>query len=377
MIKLHDLTRRGFLNAAGIAGGSLLLPGGAPLAQPARALPPVSEEEAVLAFAHIGPTSDEGWTWAHHHGVDAVRKAFPRLKRVMEIESVPYSADATRTFKRFVREGAHLVVSSGDYGDLLYEVSDKAPKTGFVECNGRSLRGNLGWYYLAHWMPAYIVGVAAGLLTKTNKLGYVASLPVPAVFGNVNAFHMGARSVNAKVSTQVVVINSWFDPQAAAQAGTALIDSGADFLMGIMDEAAYLKVAERRGVWAAMWNTDVRRYGPNSYVTSILVDFDKFYIDQVARRLAGQWSPGSGTLLELGAGVDRDAWGARVPKSVAAQADAVRARILDGSLHPFAGPIKDSEGRVRVNAAETMSTTALYNWDWAVSGVSGLQSTRR
>ena len=115
---------------------------------------------------------------------------------------------------------------------------------------------------------------------------------------------MGARTVNPAATLQTIVINSWFDPQAATQAGTALIDNGADFLFGIMDEAGYLQVAEQRGVWAAMWNTDIRRYGPNSYVSSVIIDFKKYYVDQVGKRLAGTWEP-TQQLFAIGAGRGR------------------------------------------------------------------------
>ncbi len=170
-----------------------------------------------------------------------------------------------------------------------------------------------------------------------------------------NAFLMGARSVNPNATLQTIAINSWFDPQAATQAGTALIDNGCDLLFGIMDEAGYLQVAEKRGAKAVMWNTDIRRYGPKSYVSSVLIDFKKFYVDQVGMRLDGNWTPSRYSVLPMGAGVDRDKWGETVPADVASSADAVRDKIL-GGWSPFVGEIKDSDGQVlRVAAGQTMT----------------------
>ena len=216
------------------------------------------------------------------------------------------------------------------------------------------------------------MGVAAGLMSRTGKLGYVASFPVSSVFSGTNAYLMGARSVNPKASVQVITINSWFDPQGATQAGTALIDNGCDFLFGIMDEAGYLQVAEKRGVPAAMWNTDMRAFGPKSYVTSIVCDWNAYYVDQVGKRIAGRWTPDT-AILPMGRGIDVDKWGESVPKDVQTRADAVRARIL-GGWSPFAGEIKDAKGAVRVKAGETMTEDQLYNWDWSIEGVSGLSS---
>jgi basic membrane lipoprotein Med (substrate-binding protein (PBP1-ABC) superfamily) len=181
---------------------------------------------------------------------------------------------------------------------------------------------------------------------------------------------MGARTVNPDASLQVIMINSWFDPQGANQAGTALVDNGCDFLFGIMDEAAYLQVAEKRGVWAAMWNTDMRRYGPNAYVSSLILDWKPFYVEQVRKLIAGEWTS-SENLLPMAGGIDRDAWGEKVPKEVADAADAVRQKILDG-FNPFTGEMKDSTGAVRLEAGKTMSEMDLYNWDWSIEGVTGI-----
>jgi basic membrane protein A and related proteins len=370
MIDLRSLSRRGFLNMAAAGSASLALPGLVRSASAATALPAVNEKDAVIGFGHVGPVTDEGWTWSHHQGVLAVKEKFPNLKKVLEVENVPYSADATRTYRQFVSEGANMIFDTSSTGDFLHEVVRRAKDTAFMECNGHVLMDNLGWYYLAHWYPTYVLGVAAGHLSKSGKLGYVASFPVASVYTSTNAFLMGARTVNPTATCQTITINSWFDPQAAAQAGTALIDNGCDFLFGIMDEAAYLQVAEKRGVWAAMWNTDIRRYGPSSYVSSIIIDFKEYYVEQVRKRLAGEWTP-TESLFAMGAGVDRDAWGEKVPADVGKAADAVRTKIL-GGWSPFVGELKDSKGAVRLAKGQKMSEMDLYNWDWSVEGVTGL-----
>lgn len=373
MTTIRNLSRRGFLNMSMVAGGSLLMPKG--LVSSARAAEPLAaipEEEAVIGFGHVGPITDEGWTWSHHQGLLAVKEAFPNLKNILEVENIPYSADATRTYRQFVSEGANMIFDTSSNGDFLHQVVRRAPEVAFMECNGHlDDLPNLGWYYVQHWYPTYLIGIAAGHLSKTGKLGYVASFPVASVYASTNAFLMGARTVNPDATLQTIVINSWFDPQAATQAGTALVDNGCDFLFGIMDEAGYLQVAEKRGVWAAMWNTDIRRYGPNAYVSSVILDWNKFYVDQVGKRLAGTWTADQ-TLLPLGGGIDRDKWGQNVPEEVGAKADEVRQKMLDG-WSPFVGEIKDKDGKVRVEEGQKMTELELYNWDWSVEGVTGLE----
>ncbi len=370
------LSRRRILQGGGLAAAATVAPG---LLRPARAAgftAPIQEADAVIGFGHVGPISDEGWTSSHHAGLLAVKQAYPKAKYI-EIESIPYSADATRTFRQFVAQKANLVILSSEYGDLLHGVSDKAPDIAWMECNGHTVAANRSWYYVKHWLPSYVAGVAAGLTSKTGKFGYVGSLAVPTVYCGVNAFLMGAQSVKPDATMQVILINSWFDPQAAAQAGTALIDNGCDFLFGVMDEAAYLQVAEKRGVPAVMWNTDVRRYGPKSYVTSIVVNWDKFYVQQVKARLAGAWKSDTTYLLGMGDGpddaTDRDAWGESVPQAVRVQADAVRTKML-GGFTPFVGEIKDSDGKVRVAKGKAMTDMELYDWNWPIAGVTGLRN---
>lgn len=370
MIDPRHLSRRGLLGlAAATAGSSLILPAMPRLARAAGPLAAIKEEDAVIAFGHVGPVTDQGWTSTHDLGMKAVQKAFPKAKTLF-VESVPYSADASRIFRQFVQQGANLVFATSNYGDFFYDVAGQAAEVGFLECDGRHTEDNVGWYYAAHWYPTYVMGVAAGLMSKSGKLGYIASFPVPSVFSGTNAYLMGARSVNPKATLQVITINSWFDPQGATQAGTALIDNGCDFLFGIMDEAGYLQVAEKRGIPAAMWNTDMRSFGAKSYVTSILVDWDNFYVDQVRKRIAGSWTPPT-TILPMGGGVDIDKWGEAVPSGIQAQANAVRTSIL-GGYSPFVGPIKDNKGQLKVKEGERMSEDVLYNWDWSIEGVQGI-----
>lgn len=362
-------TRRGLLAAATATTALALVQRRASAAAP---LGPVAEAEAVIAFGHIGPISDGGWTATHHHGMLAARRAFPKAK-FLEVESIPVSADATRTFRQFVENGANLVFVTSEYGDLLSSVADDAADVGFLECNGHRISDNQGWYYIQHWRVSYIIGVAAARMSKSGKLGFVGSFPVPAVYSCANAFLLGARSIRPDATAQVILINSWFDPQAASQAASALIQNGVDMIYTNLDDASCLQVAAKAGIKCATWNTDMRASGPEAYVTSLLLDWDRFYVAQVAARLNGSWSGGVRTILPVGGGVDRDAWGASVPAETAAVADAVRSRIL-GGWNPLQGEIRDADGKVRVAKGAAMDEMACYGWNWPVEGVSGLRS---
>lgn len=364
----------GGASLAAATGFPLVLPTAGALAAPAPLGKPVDPKDLVIAFGHVGPVSDDGWTWSHHKGKQAIEKAYPGVK-ILEVENIPFSSQASRIFMQFTQEGANMVFITSGYGDFLYDVAKRNPEVAFMECGRQPKLPNVAGYYIQHWQPSYLLGMASGLLSKSNKLGYIASFPVAAVVANINAFQLGARSVNPDAQTQVVSINSWFDPQAASQAANALIDSGCDVLYGIMDEPAYLQVAEKRGKWAVMWNTDIRRFGPNAYVSSLMLDWDAFYLAQIKARIDGTWTGNrSADLLPLMRGTDRDAWGQNVPKEVATKVDEMRDRMLKG-FNPFQGPIMDTTGTVRVPQGTEMDIDTLYvNWRWPIQGVTGLKA---
>lgn len=365
MLPMLMLKRRALLAGAAALP---LLPRSVLAAAPLAA---VAEKDATIAFGHIGPVSDGGWSATHHTGMLAAKKAYPAAK-FLEVESIPVSADATRIFRQFVENGANLVFVSSEYGDLLAQVADDAPEVGFLECNGHHTSDNTGWYYVQHWKVSYIIGVAAARMSRTGRMGFVGSFPVPSVFGCANAFLLGARSVRPEATVQVILINSWFDPQAASQAASALIQNNIDMIYTNLDDASCLQVAAKAGIKCATWNTDMRASGPDAYVTSLLLDWNGFYVGQIGDRLAGRWSGGGRTMLPVGGGVDRDRWGHTVPAEVAALADAVRTRII-GGWNPIQGEIRDAGGAVRVRKGESMDEIACYNWNWPVDGVGGLK----
>ncbi len=333
---------------------------------------PAEEEDFLVAFGHVGPISDEGWTWSHHVGAMAVERELG--VRTVMVESMPFSEETTRILEQFVADGAKVIFITSEYADFVYTVADAHPEVVFLEANGHRTTDNMINYYIEHWDPSFLIGMAAGLMTESNQLGYVGSYPIDSVYTSVNAFHLGARSVNPDVTTSVVLINSWFDPSAANIAANTLIDAGADFLFGIMDEAAYLEVAQERGVWAAMWNTDIRQYGPDAYVSSMMLFWDDFYVEEVRAAMEGTWQGNRETvLLPMPTYTDRDEWGQNVPQEVRDQVDAMRDRMINEGYNPFVGPIYDTDGNLVIAEGEELSDAYLYReWVWAVEGVTGL-----
>lgn len=361
-------SRRQALQSIGLAGASLAMPGLAPwAAAAAQPLPPIAAKDLIIAFGHAGAISGGGWELTHHQGRLAIEEAYPEVK-CLEVETIPFSAKGTRIIRQFVGQGAKMVFLTSSYDSLAADVIKSSPDVAFLEGGSASYSDNKVAYYAQHWNPTYIIGVAAGLLTKTNKLGFVGGFPTQGANMSMNALHLGARSVNPNIETQAIYINSWSDPQAARQASAALLQNGCDYLMGMLANAVYLQVAEEEGAWASTWNTDNRHLGPNAYVSSILVDWKEFYKQEVKARIEGTWSGNRLELLKLGIGTDRDKWGAKVPEAVGKQADAVREKILQGT-NVFTGEIKDGKGNVQVPKGHAMTIEECYFCDWVAEGI--------
>lgn len=331
-----------------------------------------AEEPTLIGFGYVGPVADAGWTFAHDQGREYVQEQLDGKIKTVYVESMPFSDEVSRLLEQFIADGAKMVIVNSEYADFVSKVSDRHPEIVFMECSGHIQTDNKISFYTELQEPSYLIGMMAGLLSKTGKMGFVGSFPIPALYDCTNGFMMGARAVNPKATLKVVLINSWFDPSKAKQAAEALISDGCDFLFGIMDEAAYLQVAEKKGVWAAMCNTDLRRFGPNAYVSSLIGDWRQFYLDEIKKLLDDTWTGNRVVLLPIGQGIDRDAWGKNVPEVYQWMVDAVRDKMLEG-WSPFVGPIKDKDGKIRVPAGEKLTPEYMYDkWNWSVEGVSGL-----
>jgi basic membrane lipoprotein Med (substrate-binding protein (PBP1-ABC) superfamily) len=332
-----------------------------------------AEDKTLIGFAFVGSVADQGYTGSHNQARLFVEEQLGDKVKTVMVDSIPYSDETSRTLEQFVADGAKMIITNSQLGDFISKVSDRYTEVAFLEGNGpQQQTDNKSSFYVNHWDPSYLIGMMAGLLSKTGKLGFVASFPIDSVYSGVNSFILGARSVNPNATCTVVTINSWFDPSKATQAAEALVSDGCDFLFGIMAEASYLQVAEKEGIWAAMWSTDVRRFGPNAYVSSVMLDWKKLYLDEVKKVLDGTWKGNRLVLLPMGEGVDRDSWGKNVPEQLQWMVDAVRDHMI-GGWSPFVGPIKDKDGKVKIPAGEKLTEKYMYDsWLWSVEGVSGL-----
>ncbi|WP_176059766.1 BMP family ABC transporter substrate-binding protein [Paraburkholderia sp. BCC1876] len=326
-----------------------------------------------IAFVYLGNPGDAGWTYAHEQGVKAVEAKFGDKVKVTRVENVPESADSERVFRDLASKGNKIVVgSSFGFQDFELKVAKDFPDTVFEHATGYKKAANFGTYDVRTYQSAYLAGLVAGYTTKSNTLGFVGSVPVPEVVRNINAFTLGARSVNPKVRVKVVWINSWFDPGLEKQAAETLIGQGADVLIQNTDSTATMQTAEQKKVHAFGWDSDMKKFGPNAQLGACVSNWGVYYTHLVDQVMAGTWNntPVWWGLKEKAidlADINTDAVSPVAQKALSQKRD----DIIAGRFNPFAGPIMDQSGAVKVAAGKSLSDPELLRLNWFVQGVDG------
>ena len=330
-----------------------------------------TESPLPIAFVYLGNPGDAGWTYAHDQGAKEVEAKFGSKVKVTRVENVPESADAERVLRDLAAKGNKIIVgTSFGFMDFGLKVAKDFPDTVFLQ-SGYKLAKNFGAFDVRMYQGAYLAGVLAGSTTKTNTLGFVASIPIPEVVRNINAYTLGARSVNPKVRTKVVWINSWYDPGKEKQAAETLIGQGADVLLQNTDSTATLQTAEEKGVHAFGWDSDMKKFAPNAHLASVVIKWGVYYTAAVQEVMDGKWKSS-----HVWWGIPQKAVAVESINKQAVSADAQKAfdtkyTQIAGGWTPFTGPIKDQAGTVKVAAGVALGDQDLVPMNWFVEGVEG------
>jgi len=328
-------------------------------------------EAFKVGFLYIGPPGDHGWTFQHDEARKFLEENVDGVETIA-LDSVP-EANSGPAIDQLVAQGAQMIfATSFGYGDTVIQKAGQYPDVVFEHATGLERAENVSTYFVNHWQPAYLLGVMAGHMTESNRLGYVASFPIPEIVRDVNAYALGAQSVNPDAKVEVVFINTWFDPPTEKQAARGLIDAGADVLFGITDSPSVLEeAAEHEGVYASTWNSDMGRFGPDAFLSAIVLNWGPYYVDRVQQAIDGTWESQDywGPMAEDV--VSLAPYGESVPEDLRAEIDEMVAGFKDESLQPFVGPISDQAGDVRIPDGEEVSFEQFVTWDWFVQGVEG------
>ncbi len=324
-----------------------------------------------VAFVYVGPQMDLGWSYAHDQGRQFLEKNVPNVETAFS-ELVSEGPDATRIIRDYAQKGYDLIfATSFGYMDSVIEVAQEFPKVVFEHCTGYKTAANVGTYDGRGYQGWYLAGMVAGKMTKNNKLGYIAPYPIPEVVRNMNAFTLGARSVNPKVTVKPVWIFTWVDPVKEREAATALADAGCDVIARESDSTEADKLAQERGLYAVGYNTYLPDVAPKALLTAPIWDWGILYKKIAEDVRNGTWKS-EAIWWGMKEGLLKMApYGSMVPDDVKALVEAKKAEILAGTFDVFVGPIKDNTGKERVAAGVTMTDPEKLAFDWLVEGVEG------
>ncbi|OAS16323.1 BMP family ABC transporter substrate-binding protein [Paenibacillus oryzisoli] len=330
----------------------------------------------AVGFIFVGAKDDYGYNQAAYIGSQGVEKAFPDLK-VLRSENVPETAEAERVMEEMIRNGAKIIFPTS-YGHLdpALNVAKRHPDVLFYHQGGLKTAANLGTYFGTIWEPVYLAGIAAGKMSKTGKLGYIVSVPIPQVLLNVNAFELGAKSVNPSATTTVVFTGSWCDPAQQANAANSMIDQGIDVLSQHQDcTKTVIETAERRGALSVGYHAEASVLAPKGWITGSIWNWSDLYVDMVKTGIAGTFKGSKydgkyrGQLKDNV--VQLTPYGSAVPEDVKKLVDKGKADLVAGTLNPFSGPIKDQKGVVKIEAGAKLELDKLEATDYFVEGVIG------
>ncbi|SFR41583.1 BMP family ABC transporter substrate-binding protein [Litoreibacter janthinus] len=332
-----------------------------------------AQDKTKVGFIYVGPVGDGGWTYEHNKGRLAVEAEFGDKVETIFQESVPEGADAERVITQMALSGADLIfTTSFGYMDPTNAVAAKFPNVKFEHATGYKRADNVSTYSARFYEGRAVQGHIAGKMTKTNKIGYIASFPIPEVIRGINSAYIHAKKVNPDVEFSVVWAYTWFDPAKEADAATALIEQGADVILQHTDSTAPQAAAQKAGnVITFGQASDMSEYAPMPRVSSIIDDWAPYYIARVKAVMDGTWESkdtwdGIGAGM-VGIGEISDA----VPADIKAEALALKDSLADGSYHAFTGPLKKQDGSDWLADGETADDGTLAGMNFYVEGITG------
>jgi simple sugar transport system substrate-binding protein len=337
------------------------------LAQAAVAATPVK-----VAFVYVDPVGDAGWSFQHDLGRRALEKALGAQVQTTYVDHVAVT-DAERVVRQLALAGNQLIfTTSFGYQDATVKVAKLFPQVHFEHATGYKTAANLATYETRFYEGAYLLGVLAGGTTKTGTIGFVGSYPIPEVIRNIDAWVLGARSVNPNVKARVIWVDTWLDPGKERQAAETLAAQGADVLCQNTDSPAVVQVAEQKGIHAFGWDSDMRKHGPHAELTANTENWGDYYLDEVKKQIAGTWTGNRHTAGGLKENmVVLTPLNTSVSPALAQTLEKKRQALIAGTLKPFVGPVKDNTGALKVPAGGELTERDLMSINWYVEGVEG------
>lgn len=332
-----------------------------------------ANEPLKVGFVYVAPIADVGYTKQHDIGrLYAIDKVGKDKITTTFVENVPETADAERVIRQMINDGNKLIFgTSFGYMNYMQKLAKEYPDVKFEHATGYKSAPNMTNYNIRFYEGRYLAGMLAGGATKSNVIGYVAPFPIPEVLQGINAFTLGAKSVNPKIQVKVVWTNAWYDPPKDTDSAKTLIGQGADVLTQHTNTSAVASAAEAAGKMVIPYNSDMKSVAPNAQIAALVLNWGPYYAKKINQALENKWDNKPVWMHLKEGAISLENISDKVPADVVKKMEEVKAKINSGEFHPFTGPIKTNEGKETVKAGETLPDDKLVTMNYYVDGVVG------
>lgn len=341
-------------------------------------MPAIAKEDIKVGVIHItDPAEGSGYTYTHDLGIQGMQKNLGLDDSQIIRKNNVSDSDATaieNAMRECVEEGCNIIfATSWGFMDTCEALAEEYPDVIFSHGTGYKSNGvNFNNYFGRIYQARYLAGIAAGMKTESNKLGYVAAMGQEnsEVTGGINAFAMGAYSVNPDCEVYVKVTNSWFDPEGETQAAQALVDLGCDVIAQHCDTPNPQTVAEQNGVWGVGYNSDMSKDAPDAVLTSVMWDWSVYYTYAVQSVIDGTWT-GENYFGGMADGlVDIAPLSDICAEGTQEAVDAARKQITEEGFNVFDGVIETNDGSTVGEEGSTLSDSDITgNMNWYFKNV--------
>lgn len=330
-----------------------------------------AEEKIKVAFIFGTPHNDGGFAQAHDEGRIYLENTLPYVETTYS-ESIPEDANSEKVMREYCRQGYKVIFTCGfGYMDPTFNVAKDYPDVIFEHCSGYKTLPNMSNYMGRIYEPEYLGGLVAGMMTKSNYIGYVAAFPISNVIRNINGLTIGVREVNPKAEVHVIFLNSWFDPVGEATAARTLIANGADVIAIHADDPSAMREAEKSNVYGIGFGRDMSIVAPKAVLVSAIWNWGDYYVSVLEKVHNNTWETSSFYEGLADGIVGITPYSSRVPQNVRDYVDKRKQEILDGKFEVFGGPIYDREGNLRIKDGTVATVDDINKMVWFVDGVIG------
>ena len=334
----------------------------------ASGLPALTKEQIHIGVVFNTEIGTEGFSYALGMGFKALEDAGYKVTYAL---AVPETAESETAMESLIAQGCNVIyANSYGFGEFTANVAERHPDVYFNHYSGSVNANNLATFFPKNFQSEYLCGIIAGMRTETNEIGYLCSYPIPECLRMVNAFTLGAQSVNPDVTVNVKWTGSWFDPATETAVAKELVNSGCDIIIAYVNSLNAAIAGAELGAWSFSYATSGYETIPDSYLSGPANNWEDFLLKDVQRIIDGTWT-GTNQWHGIAEGLVTLCEMKNLAPGTEEKVNAAIEGFKNGTLDIWAGELKDNAGNVVVAEGATMTDAELLSMMWLIEGVNG------